>query len=157
MVCWITKVNGMWARYVNFTRDLVCQGHVTLQVTYLISGPIHARDMIFFLFPWFLGSRKSKAWKPDTWLWRVTLYVKVTGPYKWPILSRALYMLETWFFFVSMVSWVKEVNGMKTRYVALTRDLVCQGHVTLQVTYLISGPIHTRDMIFLFPWFVGSR
>ena len=42
--------------------DLVCQGHVILQVTYLISGPIHARDMNFL--------------------------------------------------FVSMVSWVKEVNGM---------------------------------------------
>ena len=31
------------------TRDLVRQGHVTLQVTYLISGPIHARDMKFFV------------------------------------------------------------------------------------------------------------
>ena len=47
-----------------------------------------------------------------------------------------------------MVSWVKEVNGMLARYVALSRDLVRQGHVTLQVTYLISGPIHARDMNF---------
>ena len=37
---------------------------------------------------------------------------------------------------------------------ALTRDLVRQGHVTLQVTYLISGPIHAREMIFLFSWLV---
>ena len=57
-------------------------------------------------------------------------------------------MLETGFFFVSMVSWVKKVNGMWTRYVTFTRDLVGQGHVTLQVTYLISGPIHARDMNF---------
>ena len=33
---------------------------------------------------------------------------------------------------------------------ALTHDLVHQGHVTLQVTYLISGPIHARDINFLF-------
>ena len=37
------------------------------------------------------------ACKPDTWLWRLTLHVKVTRTYKWPILSRALHMLETWF------------------------------------------------------------
>ena len=37
------------------TRDLVRQGHVTLQVTYLILGPIHARDIIFFCFHGFLG------------------------------------------------------------------------------------------------------
>ena len=51
----------MWIRYVTLTRDLVGQGHVTSQVTYLISGPIHARDMNIFLFQWFVGSRKSMA------------------------------------------------------------------------------------------------
>ena len=49
------------------TRDLVHQGHVTLQVTYLISGPIHARDMNVFLFPWFVGSRESMECIPDMW------------------------------------------------------------------------------------------
>ena len=44
----------MWARYVILTRDLAGQGHVTLQVTYLISSPIHARDIIFFCFHGFL-------------------------------------------------------------------------------------------------------
>ena len=83
-----------------------------LQVTYLISGPIHARDMFLLLFPWFLGSRKSMACRPDTWPWHVTLYVKVMQPFKWPIFFWDLYMLETWIFFVSMVSWVKEVNDM---------------------------------------------
>ena len=68
MVCGVKEVNGMWAKYVALTRDLVGQGHVTLQVTYLISGPIHARDMIFCLFPWLVGSRKSMTCKPDTWL-----------------------------------------------------------------------------------------
>ena len=57
----------------------------------------------------------------------------------------------------SMVCWIKEVNGMRTKYVALMRDLVRRSHVTLQVTYLISGPIHARNMIFLFPRFVESR
>ena len=47
-----------------------------------------------------------------------------------------------------MVFWVKKVNGMKVKYVALTRDLVRQGHVTLQVTSLISGTTHARDMNF---------
>ena len=37
------------------TRDLVRQGHVTFQVTFLISGTIHARDMIFFCFHGSLG------------------------------------------------------------------------------------------------------
>ena len=55
MVCWIKEVNGMWTRYVALTRDLVRQDHVTLQVTYLISGPKHARDMIFFVSMVFLG------------------------------------------------------------------------------------------------------
>ena len=31
------------------TGDLERQGHVTLQASYLISGPVHARDMIFFV------------------------------------------------------------------------------------------------------------
>ena len=83
---------------MTLTRDLVRQGHVTLQVTYLISGPIHARDMNFFCFHGFLGQESQ---------WHV-----------------------------------------RARYVTLTRDLVRQGHVTLQVTYLISGPIHARDLIF---------
>ena len=37
------------------TRDLVRQGHVTLQVTYLISGPIQAGDMDFFISEVFVG------------------------------------------------------------------------------------------------------
>ena len=65
---------SMKARYVGLTRDLVSQGHVTLQVAYLISGPIHAKDMILFWIPSFF--------------------------------------------------WVNGVNGINTRYVALTRDLV---------------------------------
>ena len=48
------------------TRDLVRPGHVTFQVTFLISGPIHARDMTFFCFHGFVWSRKSMACEPDT-------------------------------------------------------------------------------------------
>ena len=117
----------------------------------------------FLLFLWFIGSRKSMACEPHTWSWRVTLYVKVTWPYKWPILTRDLsypdrdlYMLETWFF---LFPWF--VGSKKS--MACARDSIpwrvtlCQGHVTLQVTYFNSGPIRARDMTFLFPWFVGSR
>ena len=35
---------------VTLTRDLVRQGHAWLQVTFSISGSIHARSMIFFCF-----------------------------------------------------------------------------------------------------------
>ena len=45
---------------VTFTRDLVRQGHAWLQVTFPISGSIHARSMIFFLFLAFYGSRNAK-------------------------------------------------------------------------------------------------
>ena len=122
-----------------------------------------------------------------TLAWRVTLYVKVTWSYKWPILSRALYMLDTWFFCfhcslgqgnqcvmtykvlaykvtrqghvwpilsraldmldTCFFPWF--VGSRKTKacrpdtwYVTLTRDLVRQGHVILQVIYVILGPVH---------------
>ena len=39
--------------------------------------------------------------------------------------------------------WVKEVNSMQARYVVLTRDLVHQGHVTLQLTSDLSYLIYT--------------
>ena len=98
------------------------------------------------------------ACEPDTWLWHLTLYVKVTWPYKWLILSRALYMLDTWFFIVYMICLVKEVNDMWTWYMSSTRDLVHQGHVTSQVIFLILGPMHATEMnLFMFPWIVGSR
>ena len=81
--------------YVTLTSDLVRQGHLNVKVTYLISGPIHARDMNLFLFPWFAGSWKAMTYRPDTWPWRLTFVRKVD--------------------------------------------------VTLQMTYLISDPIHARD------------
>ena len=65
----------MRVRYVTLTRDLIRQGHVILKVNYLISGPIHAGDILLF---WLIGSRKSMACGPYTWPGRVTLYVKVT-------------------------------------------------------------------------------
>ena len=48
---------------VAFKRDLVCQGHVTLSVTFPNSGTSGARAMIFFLFRRFLGSRMSDKYK----------------------------------------------------------------------------------------------
>ena len=48
---------------VTITRDLVCQGHVTMSVTFPNSGTSDARAMIFFLFRRFLGSRMSNKYK----------------------------------------------------------------------------------------------
>ena len=44
---------------MTLTRDLVRQGHVTLQVTYLISGPIHARDMNCVCYHGLLGQESQ--------------------------------------------------------------------------------------------------
>ena len=72
----------------------------TLQVTFAISGTIHVRAMTFFLFLRFLGSSNSMALSVTLYKQRVTLNFKVTRPYRWPLLSRALYMLERWLFFL---------------------------------------------------------
>ena len=136
------------------TRDLVRQGHVTLQVIYLISGPIHAEDM-FFWFPRFVGSRKSRSYRPDTCSWRVTLYVKVTWPYMWPIWPRALYMLEIWIVLFPWFLWSRKWMAWEPNAWFKRLASVRQGHVTLQVTYLISGPVHARDMI-CFHGFLGQ-
>ena len=138
--------------HVTFSSNLKNQGHPFF-TSEVLWGTVskQANTIKTFLFLWFVGSRKSMACEPDAWLWRVTLHVKVTWPHKWPILSRALYMLETWIF-VLFPWFVGSRKSMtcRLRYVALTRDLVRQGHVTLQVTYLISGPLHARDINFCF-------
>ena len=80
--------------------------------TTLLSPEIDVMEQSFFKFLRLFGSRKSMAYGPDTWPWRMTLYVKVTWSYKWPVSSWAVYMLEAGIFFVSMVCWVKKVKGM---------------------------------------------
>ena len=62
----------------------------------LSSLALYMLETWFCLFAWFAESRKSTKCKPDAWLRRVTLYVKVMWPCKWRISSWALYMLETW-------------------------------------------------------------
>ena len=64
------------------TRDLELQGHATLQVTFAISGNIHVRAMIFFLFLQFFGSCNSMALSVTLYKQRVTLNFKVTRPYR---------------------------------------------------------------------------
>ena len=55
---------------------------------------------------------------------------------------RALYMLETWFF---VLPWFlgsrKSMTCRPDTWRPWRVTIVLQGHVTLQVTYLISGPI----------------
>ena len=52
---------------MTLTLDLVRQGHVILQVIYLISGPLHDRDMNFFGFYGLLGqgSQWHVSWMRD--------------------------------------------------------------------------------------------
>ena len=54
-------------------RDLVRQGHVTLNVSFLISCSNDTRAMIFFLFHKFLGSRMSNIYNSTLTIKHVTL------------------------------------------------------------------------------------
>ena len=87
---------------MTFTPDLVHEGHLTLYVTFPISGPSEARAMKFF--------------------------------------------------FVSRVFWVKELKKHKINTVTFTPDLVREGHLTLYVTFPISGPSEARAMNFFSFW-----
>ena len=83
---------------------------------------------IFFSFLRFFWSMKSMACRPDTWPWRVTVYVKVTWSYKWPsylISGPKLYMLETWIVFPWFVGSRKsmECKPDTWRCTSRSRDL----------------------------------
>ena len=49
----LTELKWTQIHTVSFKRDPVRQGHVTLNVTFLISGSSDARVMIFFCFAGF--------------------------------------------------------------------------------------------------------
>ena len=59
----LTELKWTKIHTVAFKRDSVRQGHVTLNVTFLISDSSDAGAMIFFLFRRFLGSRMSNKYK----------------------------------------------------------------------------------------------
>ena len=142
------QFNGTISDLVQTTRDLELQGHATLQVTFAISGTIHVRAMTFFCFYGFSG--RAIQWHyqwpctNNAWPWTS----RSRDFTRWPLLSRALYMLERWLYFVSTVSRVVQFNGTISDLVQTTRDLELQGHATLQVTFAISGTIHVRAMTF---------
>ena len=48
-ILWVKECKEITTNSVTSTRDLVRQGHAWLQVTFPISGSIHARSMIFFV------------------------------------------------------------------------------------------------------------
>ena len=124
---------------------------------------------MFYLFLMYSRVKEVDGWRKNAWL-SVTFYFKVTKPYVWTFLFRALNKVEQCFFecifgqgrseketrdlvlqghatlwvtfpipctiqaravifFVSNVVWVKEVNGVREKYLTLTRDLEVQGHV----------------------------
>ena len=82
-----------------------------------------------------------------TWRSCVTLYLKVTWPYKWPFLSRLLWQLEPWSF-LFLRFFVREVNCITIKCVAFILDLVCQGHKTIQLTFPITGTMRAGTIIF---------
>ena len=59
-ILWVKECKEITTNSVTFTRDLVRQGHAWLQVTFPISGSIHAKSKIVFLFLTFYGSRNAK-------------------------------------------------------------------------------------------------
>ena len=91
----------------------------------------------FVSFPNFVGSTNSMGCETDTLPWRVTLYVKVTWPYKRPISSRDLYMLETWLCLFSWFVWSRKSIAFEPRTSKscdLTTDL---SKSRVKVTYLV--------------------
>ena len=112
--------------------DLVRQGHATLQVTFAISGTIHVRAMSFFCFDGFSG--RAIQWHyqwpctNNAWPWSS----RSPRPYRWPLLSQALYMLERCIFLVSTVFRVSEVRWNNNQM----RDLL---------------------QIYLVPWYHGTN
>ena len=128
---------------VTFSSDLKNQGHPFF-ISEILWGTVNKLTRWkFFCFYGLLGQgsqwhvsqmRDFDAW-PCTSSDLTTSDLSYLGPYA---CSR-----ETLIFFVSMVCWVKEVNGMQTRYVTLTHDLVCQGHMILQVYCPVLQQIRT--------------
>ena len=55
-IFWVRECNRITTNCVTLTPDLVRQSHAWLQVTFPISGSIHARSMNFFSFLAFSGS-----------------------------------------------------------------------------------------------------
>ena len=59
-ILWVKECNQITTNCVTLTRDLVGQGHAWLQVTFPISGSIHARSMNFFCFLHSTGQRMQR-------------------------------------------------------------------------------------------------
>ena len=59
-ILWVKECKKITTNSVTLTRDLVRQGHAWLQVTFPISGSIHVRSKIIFLFLTFYGSRNAQ-------------------------------------------------------------------------------------------------
>ena len=94
-------------------------------------------DTWFFCFHCSLGQGNQ-----CVMTYKVLAYKVTRQGHVWPILSRALDMLDTCFFPWFVGSRKTKACRPDTWYVTLTRDLVRQGHVILQVIYVISGPVH---------------
>ena len=65
-------------------------------MTFLISGCIQARNLISVSILTFAGSRISKNAKSVTWLWWLTLKMKVKHIFVWPFVSLVVNIIQTW-------------------------------------------------------------
>ena len=142
---------------VNFTRDLVRQGHAWLQMTFPISDSIHARSMNFVFVSYILWVKECKEITTNSVPFTRDLvrqghaWLQVTFP-----ISDSIHARSMNFFFVFYILWIKECKEIITNSVTLTRDLVRQGHAWLRVTFPIPGSKHARSMNFgLFLAFMG--
>ena len=70
-ILWARECKEITTNSVTLTRDIVSQGHAWLQVTFPISGSIHAWSMIFFRFFHLLGqgmqSNNNQLRNLDAW------------------------------------------------------------------------------------------
>ena len=98
-VLWVRESIPTSHKCVTPTDDLETQGHVMLYVTFTNFGCACAILMNFFLFLMFFGSGNPFQLVTNAWPPRMTLKLKVTWCYTWPLLTLAVFVLERWIFF----------------------------------------------------------
>ena len=110
-ILWVKECKKITTNSVTFTRDLVRQGHAWLQVTFPISGSIHARSMNFLFVSYILWVKECKEITTNS----VTLtrdlvrqnhaWLQVTFPISGSIHARSMN-----YFFVSHILWVQRMQ-----------------------------------------------
>ena len=74
----VKESNGDNEKILSLLHDLENQGQTPFCMTFLISGCKHDTELILVSILTFSRSEISNMWKKITWLWRLTLELKVT-------------------------------------------------------------------------------